>query len=448
MNIRQDFCGSEGASTFVAGAATVDITPRDSQFLFGYPHVERYSMGVHDPLLSTALFLAQDSTQVLFVANDLIYVSKAITARVRQRIAQATSVPESHIMIAATHTHSGPITVDLPSSEGDPVVPKVDPDYLRFIEDQMVEAAMQACQNSEPAEAGLVIADGSGVGTNRRDPDGPSNPEVPVFLVRSLCSGRPLACMLVCSMHPTVLHEDSMLFSADFPGMTRRHLQEGSVGEECPVLFHTGPCGNQSPRHVTKANTFAEAERLGRTLGQAIADVIPSMAYIPDLAVECVTAAIDLPRRTFPSAAKAEEGLDAAVARLAQLRRDGASKQAVRTAECDWFGAEETLTLARAAAEGRLEAAYAACLPAEIQVIRVGPWAFVAWPGEVFVEYALTIRAQCPDAHIISLANGELHGYIVTEAALAEGGYEASNALFSPEAGGRLVEATLGMLRP
>ncbi len=439
-------CRVDQPGTLSAGAATTDITPTDSQFLFGYPHVERYSTGVHDPLLSTALFLTHDSTRVLFVANDLIYVSIALTARVRQRIAQVTSVPESNIMITATHTHSGPITVDLPSSEGDPVVPKADPDYVCFVEDQMVEAATHAFRNAEPAEAGLAIADGSGVGTNRRDPDGPSNPDVPVLLVRSVRRQCPLACMLVCSMHPTVLHEDSTLLSADFPGVVRRYLQESSVGEGCPVLYHTGPCGNQSPRHVTTANTFAEAERLGRTLGQAIAGVIPSVAYTPALTVECVTAAIDLPRRTFPSVKDAEASLAAAVDRLDQLRRDGAARQAVRTAECDWFGAEETLTLARVAAEGRLEAAYADCLPAEVQVIHVGPWAFVAWPGEVFVEYALAIKANHADTHIISLANGELHGYIVTEEALAEGGYEASNALFSPEAGRRLVDVTLGIL--
>jgi len=39
--------------TLLAGAAQVDISPKDSQFLFGYPHVERYSTGINDPLLSS-----------------------------------------------------------------------------------------------------------------------------------------------------------------------------------------------------------------------------------------------------------------------------------------------------------------------------------------------------------------------------------------------------------
>jgi hypothetical protein len=44
-------------STVMAGAAVVDITPQGSVFLYGYPHVKRYSTGVHDPLECAALYL-------------------------------------------------------------------------------------------------------------------------------------------------------------------------------------------------------------------------------------------------------------------------------------------------------------------------------------------------------------------------------------------------------
>jgi neutral ceramidase len=86
-------------------------------------------------------------------------------------------------------------------------------------------------------------------------------------------------------------------------------------------------------------------------------------------------------------------------------------------------------------------------MPAEIQLIRVGAWCFVGWLGEVFVEYALALKAQAPDTFVISLANGELQGYIATEAAAVEGGYEATNALFAPASGALLVEETLRLLR-
>jgi hypothetical protein len=47
---------------------------------------------------------------------------------------------------------------------------------------------------------------------------------------------------------------------------------------------------------------------------------------------------------------------------------------------------------------------------------------------------------------VITCANGELQGYIVTAAAAAGGGYEAANAVFTADNGARFVEATLALL--
>ena len=251
------------ADRLTAGAAAVEITPTSRQFLYGYPHVERFSTGVHDPLLSSALYLSDGTTEVVFVANDIIFIPKDLAARARARVEQACGVPAANILISATHTHSGPVTASYLSNEADPIVPPADPAYLRVLEDGIVEAARRACRSPQSAEVGGAFADGGALGTNRRSPEGPSDPRVPVLAVRSADDGRMIALMLVCSMHPTVLHEDSTLLSADFPGMARAYLQEHVVGEACPVLHHTGPSGNQSPRHVVAANTFAEARRLG-----------------------------------------------------------------------------------------------------------------------------------------------------------------------------------------
>ena len=128
------------------------------------------------------------------------------------------------------------------------------------------------------------------------------------------------------------------------------------------------------------------------------------------------------------------------------MRRAQATRQEIRTAECDWFGAEETVTLARAAEDGRLAAVQESVTPAEIQVIQAGPWTFVGWPGEIFVEYALALRAAAPDTYLITLANGDLQGYIVTPEAEDEGGYEASNAVFAAESGAILLRETLSLI--
>jgi hypothetical protein len=349
-------------------------------------------------------------------------------------------------MITATHTHSGPKTFEQLSNEDDPVVPKMDAGYVHFMEEMIASAAVEALRRARPAEVGLSTADGTGIGTNRRDPNGPADPEVPVLMVRSLPDRKYLACIVVYSMHPTVLHEDSTLISADFPGMTRQYLQREVLGLDCPVLYHTGPAGDQSPRHSTNGNTFPEAERLGRMLGEAIAKAILRIHYVIPVSVTCSQQFVELPPRSFPSVEQAQAALELAKVRLKQLRATGTPRQHLRTAEVDWFGAEETLTLARAGTDQRLNRTIESCMPAEIQMIKVGPWTFVGWQGEIFVEYALAVKAQAKNTYLISLANGELQGYIATEEAAAGGAYEAANALFSPASGIVLVKKTLEML--
>ncbi|MCK5737097.1 MAG: neutral/alkaline non-lysosomal ceramidase N-terminal domain-containing protein, partial [Spirochaetaceae bacterium] len=266
-----------------AGSAVVDITPVDSQFLFGYPHVERYSTGVKNPLFSSSLYLENGNDNIMFIANDIIFVNKELCGKVRKRIVEAIGIPEGSIMITATHTHSGPNTVNYLSNSNDSIVPDADPAYLKLFEDGMVESGIQAFHNRQPAQAGLIVADGKGVGTNRRDSSGPADPQVPVLLVQAAETSKYIACMLVYSMHPTVLHEDSTLISGDFPSFTREYLQKELLGNDCPVLYHTGPEGNQSPRHVTSGNTFAEAKRLGELLGQRIESVIGTVEYSSSL---------------------------------------------------------------------------------------------------------------------------------------------------------------------
>ncbi len=66
----------------------------------------------------------------------------------------------------------------------------------------------------------------------------------------------------------------------------------------------------------------------------------------------------------------------------------------------------------------------------------------------MFVEYALEIKRRAPcRAFVISLASGELQGYIAAEAAYASGGYEAAWAMFKPESGARMVKAALQLMQ-
>jgi hypothetical protein len=54
-------------------------------------------------------------------------------------------------------------------------------------------------------------------------------------------------------------------------------------------------------------------------------------------------------------------------------------------------------------------------------------------PGEAFVEYQLYAQSLCPDDFIAVAAYGELGtGYICTDKAFAEGGYEPTQSFVGP----------------
>ncbi len=428
-----------------AGSAVRDFTPTTSQFLYGYPHVARMSEGVHDPLFSSALYLENDGVALLFISNDIVYVPRPTAQAARTRISEATGMDPEHILISATHTHSAPKIMDSPLNKNDPVIPPADPSFLAIFTNAIVDAGIAAVKNACPATVGTALADSTGIGTNRHNPTGPAEHTVPVLAARATADNRWIGFMYVCSMHPTVLHEDSRLVSADFPWATRRTLQERLVGPDCAILHHMGCAGNQSPRHVTHGNTFEEADRIGTLLGAALTKVADTLAYDPHAVLKVARRYVDPPRKKFPAAADAEKQLDHARQRLAQLQKTGPATEA-RTAECDLFGAEHKLFLARTAATGTLEPVYAACTPAEIQVFRVGNRYYAGWPSETYVDYALAVRKKHPEAHVISLANGTLHGYITTPEAAASGLYESGAALFAPETGDLFVDTTIEMI--
>jgi neutral ceramidase len=430
------------------GAAVRAITPNKEVFLYGYPHSPRQSTGIHDDLLCSALYLSGGDTACLFLANDLIFVGQDLVATVRSGISRQTGLAESNIAICATHTHSGPVTVNYLSNRADPIVPAADPRYLTWAAKQMIEAGCTAINSALPVEIGIQTAAVSLVGSNRHDVAGATDSEALVMVVREAQSHTPIACAITYAMHPTVLHEDSTLISSDFPHFTREYLRShGNMPRDATILFLNGASGDQSPRHTARSNTFSEAARLGQRLGECVAAVFSKMAFTTEMSLACRRTFIELEPRALPSSAEAQQAVEIALQRLHELRQRNALRTEIRTAECDWFGADETLQLSKCLADGSLAKACAKCSPAEILLIQLGNINLVFWPGEFFVDYALTLKRQHPNTHVVTLANGELQGYIVTPEAEAKKLYEAGNAVFSWRNGQRFVATTAQLLK-
>lgn len=432
-----------------AATGLADISPRGSVYLAGYPHTERISSGIHDPLQAVALCLANNDTRVLMLAVDTLFLTPATARELRREIAEKTGTPADNVFISCTHTHSAPPVADMLAWREDPSVAPVDTGYLAHFKAGIIAAAVAATHAMRPAELAWTTADADGIGGNRLGPDGPMDPEVGVLAVRDSGTGELLAISAICGMHPTVLHEDSTLVSADFPGYTRAALREAfSAG--LAVLYHLGPCGNLSPRRCVQAQTFEEAERLGRLLARRIAatiSAIPTERFRRDITLRVVAGTVPLPARTMPAVDQAEKRLRRARATYRRLKREHAARAEIRTAECAVFGAEEGLCLARCRVDGALEAVIDTHLPATVQVLRIGDRCLAGMPGELFVEYGLELKRRTNgSAFAVSLVNGELQGYIVTPEAARAGGYEADSRLFEPQSGAILVDAAVRLI--
>ncbi len=314
---------------------------------------------------------------------------------------------------------------------------------------RLVQVYIEAFRNKKESQIAITTANGLGVGGNRRSKTDAVDPEVPVIILKESATDKVFALSTTYCMHPTILHEDSKLYSADFPGYTRSYVRE-YLGEEVILLYHTGPSGNQSPRHFIKSNSFDEAQRLGNLLGKRIVDQVRQLdqpSFKNWVSLSTGHSEVMLPKKKFMSVKDAEKKVISVKNRFEQMIRDKAPKQEIRTVECDWFGAEENRQLAEMAVNGKLDQVYQSLLPVEICIVDIDETHFVFLPGEMFVEYSLLIKAALPGkTYISSLSNGVLAGYIVTEEAEQEGGYEASNSIFPAKAGQVIVNNVLAMI--
>ena len=86
-------------------------------------------------------------------------------------------------------------------------------------------------------------------------------------------------------------------------------------------------------------------------------------------------------------------------------------------------------------------------IPVEISAIAVGDVALVGLPGEIFVQLGMAIKERSPFEHtyLVELCNDSI-GYVPTEVAYGEGGYEATNTRLQPGTGEQFVETALEVL--
>jgi hypothetical protein len=432
-----------------AGVAVRDISPSEGIELAGYPHHPRHNRGIHDPLYAGCICLDDGATPVALVCMDLLMYSKREVRALRAQIARETPIPAANVMVSCSHTHSGPWAsgrLDLEALERG-----LEPDdgYLRELRSRLVSLVREAWQGRFEARVGVdrgFCGREQGVGGNRRDPRELADPEVWVLAVAD-ASGRLRGSLVRYALHPTFLHSDNLLVSADYPGCIRARFARTRPG--MAFLFAQGPSGNQSPRYFRAGKTYAEAVRVGEAIGAEAERVLAAMELGSAAPLSVRSAEVDLELRRLPPRAEAEAAAARARAAWESAKARGLPEPEIWSAELAFLGAEDTLGYVLADERGGGISLRDHELPAEVQVIGIGDARIVALPGELYTEFGITIQYRAPadKVVVVQLANGCLPGYACTERARAQGGYEAGTSLLTGRAGEQLVDAAVAMLR-
>lgn len=432
-----------------AGTAVIEISPGPGIELAGYPHHPRPNKGIHDPLHASCLTLDDGETQLAIVCMDIVCFPKPDVLRLRQAASKLTGIPAKNMMISCSHTHSGPSTRILKALDAIGSGWKVDDAYIEELHGKLANLVNDAWNNQFDASIGIdkgYCGREQGVGGNRRNPNELADPEVWTIGVKD-ASGALRACLVKYSLHPTFLHSDNFYVSADYPGALRMRLAEKHP--DMVLLFAQGTSGNQSPRYFRSGKIWKEAVRVGQAIADEADRVLDTLDYQSEVKLLCKSTEVDIDIRELPSVKDAEAAVEKSAKHWEDVKAVSKVETDIWNAELLKLGDEATLAYAKLQESKGRETLGMGEIPAEVQMIGIGDTRIIGLPGEIFVEYGLTIQYQVPfdKCFIIELANGNLPGYVATTRAYSQGGYETGTSLMTGRSGEQLVEAAVKLIK-
>ena len=439
----------DGVKAVFAGVGKLDITPQGPVWMDGMLR-DHPSVGVRDRLFGRGLVL-QDSDNAgqafVLVSVDVCGLDAETCRAVREGAAARTGIPASHIIIAATHTHSGPAAVGM-------LTPREDA-YVDELAGKLIGLIDAAAHDLRPAAIGVTVGREETISHYRRlladdghvvmnwepypperivGPLGAADPEVGIVVVAeagagqvSAATGRVRAVLLNHAGHPNVLSGDNYLLSADYPGFATQLLEEEFGGT---ALFFNAALGSVDIDGLRDR----DAEGLdwaGRALAGAIGQAAAGLSVDDAPWLRGASATYALPGRRITDAEwRWAQGV------LAQTRGQVA-------ALADGVGDDY-----KAALYQRMHEAGPCDLAVEQICVALGDSALLTFPGELYTEIGQAIKARSPfrRTFIIGLANGYI-GYVPTRQAISEGGYAEETRRVDAAAEQVVVEHSLALLR-
>lgn len=434
-----------------AGFARVDVTPPLGTVLTGY-FAPRVSDGVFDPIELNALALRVKEDSVLVITGDFMYTREKDASYYRDLISKETGLPADHIFYQSLHQH----TSTTPGTCG-----PSDHLYQEYLCRKFADVAKMALADLSDARISIgeketaepvsfvrryIMKDGS-VQTN----PGRLNPDVerPLYdadntvrLVKLEREGKETIAVVGFQTHPDMIGGKKI--SADWPGFVRRITEKTFPDTHCILI--NGCQGEVNHINVFKAAptkgiekytpAFYEAKyQFCREFSQIIVDAVSEIwDQTEEIEVDRIFSKVEM--KLIPSKIEGLERINECKEIMARV--------VAGERPLEGLTMEEKGDIRRIAAMDQLMLMQ----KVPVSVVAFGKIAIVGYGGEPFTEYAGKVREAIPDMFILTacLANGA-QGYLPSEVAFKEGGYEAATSNFTPVTATELQGAAIAMLK-
>ncbi|WP_329004720.1 hypothetical protein OHA18_15180 [Kribbella sp. NBC_00709] len=410
-------------------ATSLDVTPPPGHRLDGYAARLGVATGTADPLQATLIWLSTaDDPGVLWLTLDAIAVGSELSRELAEAAGAAAGIQSSHVVVSASHTHSGPSGW---TGEIHPVIPAERECSLAA---SLVGAVRAARLERQPVTASWRSVEVIGVGTNRHRRNGPHDNTAGILALHSP-SGALEAVLFDFACHPTTYGPENMQYSADWPGATRAALAPAVVG------FLQGAAGDVSPRFTRQGRGAAEVTRLGSLLATRVREALASPGLeLPQSAPAIRRTTLTLPVRNIPPADESEKLANAVekVVTAAETRGTAASgveDPSGRISQTRLDGARGQALMATATLPPTLH------LP--ISAVTMGDVCWINLPVELFAVHGACLQSDSthPITRVIGYTDG-YYGYVVDPSAAEAGTYEALITFFDQPTTNSLLTTT------
>lgn len=375
--------------------------------LFALSDNDKFFIAIHNTdnsLSARALAIKSKNKTVVIVTLDLTGFDHSLGEEVKDVIFKKRHIPQSAIMINASHTHFAPVTQWFPTFGEHGQIP--DSIYFnKILKKGIIKAIEAALDHMEPST--LYFGRGkTNIGHNRSSPDGETPYDGTLDVMKFENSRHKISSLLfLAGCHPVFRNEgkEGVTLSANFPGVSRNILEE-KIGSG-NALFVQGCAGDINPRDEdhTKTGTVLANDVL-KVLDGNMPQIKGDISYTLDT--------ISIPTNPWSK----EKIVDFKTENLKEPGNVYAEKN-VRWANL-MLGYYEHDAVPK-------------IMPIYVQTITIGNWKFVGLSREVVTEYGPAIRALWPDKYV-SVAGycNDVPSYLPTGRHIKAETYEGVDSFF------------------